>query len=149
MEFPLKLLIVMVIISISTPLILGAVQSSSAAQLRAQVTTSLENVASKAQELVCFGPGNSCTLNLDLTSRMLVSVDEVKIGDALEGENAEKLTYRLGDGTSGMVRITNPPVRITSGDGGALLLGGGKFRLDMACRLFDDGKLYVEISVLN
>jgi hypothetical protein len=140
---PLKLLIVLLLISISSPVVFQSLQYHERTVTVETLRTMGEKIRSAVLSAYVAGPGNVRTVEVAIPVSSHDGQGWMEIGGP--GESIESLSIRcwVGDHIIGTVYVSDPPVRMTSQSGNAVTIHSPGAHLEVSCVELDG-----EISVL-
>jgi hypothetical protein len=151
---PLKLIIVIVIMAITIPIAFKGLESYDRFQTENNLRSELDFLSANIKQVYLNGLGNAQDVEVDLRDGMMTKIEDVKIGDSVEGIWST-IRYKLNHKATVILLVKNPniPMGSTEEDGlGALVVGAGSHTIHLECKVgpdFDDDDvddMYVEVS---
>lgn len=130
---PLKLLVVLLLISVSSPLVLESLQYHGRTVAVENLRALGEKIRSAVLSAYISGPGNVRVIDVTIPASTHNGQGWMDIGGSME--SAESLTIRcwIGDHRVGTVYVNEPPVRMSSHDGNAVTIHSPGARLEISC----------------
>jgi type II secretory pathway pseudopilin PulG len=142
---PLKLLIVFLLISISTPVVLESLQNHERTVIITGLRTEAEKIRSAVISAYIAGPGNVRSVDVTLPISSRNEQGRIEVGGNIESIDSFSIRYWLGDNLIGTLFVNEPPVRMTSEDGNATTVIGIGAHLRISC-VDGDGDLRILIG---
>jgi hypothetical protein len=121
-SIPLKLMIVVIVASLSVVPAGQALEGFRNRDFVARAELALESIISTAQSLMIDGPGGVRTLHLDFEGAGHTRFESVSIGDCRGGPNMSAVILHLAGGASIIRTATEPEIWIRAPSGGALMI---------------------------
>jgi hypothetical protein len=142
---PLKLLIVFLLISISTPVVLEGLQSHERTVIATGLRAEAEEIRSAVLSAFIAGPGNVRSVDVTLPVSSRNGQGRIEVGGSVESIESFSIRYWLGDSLIGTLFLNEPPVRMTSEDGNATIVVGVGAHLRISC-VEGDGDLRILVG---
>lgn len=145
---PLKLLIVAIIMGISIPAVLASWHNAERQHTENSLRSELNYLIVRIVQVYQAGPGNAVSVELNLESGVLSSIEYVLVGDNLESPWRSAIRWKLSGQAEDIFAIDDG-IPVCSTDGGALRLSPGWHSVYLEVKKEESGLLFVEISVLD
>jgi hypothetical protein len=151
---PLKLIIVMVIMAITIPAAFKGLESYDRFQTENNLRSELDFLSANIKQVYLNGLGNAQDVDVNFQDGMMAKVEEIKIGDSIDGKWST-IRYKLNHKNTVIMLVKNPniPIGYVNHDEiTPLSLGEGRHTIHLECKEgfdFDsDGAfdMYVEVS---
>jgi hypothetical protein len=143
---PLKLIITALVLSITIPASVNALQAYDRMQAQENVRNEVEHLIISARQVYLGGAGSQRVIEFNPDGGMFYHLDWVSIGDAVGGQNESAIFYRFEDGSTKVILISNPRVALRGEGGGGVRIGPGRHQLVLQSKQ-DSSGIYVEIRV--
>ena len=143
---PLKLIITALVLSITIPASVNALQAYDRMQAQENVRSEVEHLALAARQVYLGGTGSQRAIQFNPDGGMFYKLDWISIGDAPGGQNESAIFYCFGDSSTRAILISNPQVPLRGEDGDAVHLGPGRHSLVLQSKQ-DASGIYVEVRV--
>jgi hypothetical protein len=150
---PLKLIIIVVILAITIPITFKGLESYDRTQTERNLRSELEFLSTTIKQVYLNGMGNAVDVEVDLADGMMTKIENVQIGDTLDGIYSS-IRYKLNYKSTEFMVIKNPNIpvgRYSESEFGPLILGSGKHTIHLECKqgidFDDDGAedMYIEV----
>jgi hypothetical protein len=145
---PLKLLIVALVMGITVPSILAMWANVERVQTENHLMSEMDYLQIRINQVYRSGPGNIITVELDLKTGLMTSVEYVLIGGELGTPWKSTIRWKLAGEAENMVPIDGG-IPVCSESGEAFELYEGHSSLYLEVKKKEDGLVYVEISVVD
>lgn len=142
---PLKLLIVFLLISISTPVVFESLQSHERTVIITGLRTEAEEIRSAVISAYIAGPGNVRSVDVTLPISSRNEQGRIEVGGNIESIDSFSIRYWLGDKLIGTLFVNEPPIRMISEDGNATTVIGVGAHLRISC-VDGDGDLIILVG---
>lgn len=147
--FPLYLLIVAIIASITIATVWGLAIPWSKQQTENDLKNEIEHVISTAKNVYNGGVNSSQGVSVEFRNGLFVSIEYIKFGEALSKIESQWIKYKLGGESEKNIIIDEKSgIRMTnSNKNGALQVGSGSYSLFFVHKKDSNIGDYVEISI--
>lgn len=143
---PLRLLITALVMGMAVPAVLAAWANVEKVEVENSVQSEMDYLMIRMQQVHRSGPGNSLTVDIDLDSGILTSLEYVLIGDSLESPLKSTIRWKLG-GEQERTILINGGIAACGKDGKAFRLEEGHSSLYLEVKKEESGLVFVEVSV--
>ncbi len=142
---PLKLLILAIVMGISVPSILAMWSNVERVQIENHLESEMDYLIIRIQQVYRSGPGNAMSVEVNLKSGLMTSIEYVRLGDNLSSEMRSTIRWKLsGEAENTLLIEGQIPVCGRSTD--AFELNEGHSSLYLEVKKKEEGLVYVEIS---
>ena len=145
---PLKLIITALVLSITIPASVNALQAYDRIQAEEGVQAEVEHLALSARQVYLGGSGSQRVVQFNPKGGMFYTLEWVAIGGPVGSQNTSSIFYRFEGGSTRGIVLTNPQIPVQGEDGNAVMLGPGNHELLLRCRQQDSG-IHIEIKVIG
>jgi hypothetical protein len=145
---PLKLLIVALVMGITIPSVLAMWANVERVQTENHLMAEMDYLNIRIGQVYRGGPGNIITVDLELESGLMTSIDYVLVGGELDTPWRSTIRWKLAGEGENMVPIDDG-IPVCGESGQAFELSEGHSYLYLEGKKKEDGLLFVEISVVN
>jgi hypothetical protein len=145
--FPLKLMIVLLLVSISFPVFINTYHHFTYALSTEAIEAEMERVESAAISVFLGGPGSIRTVELHLAKGSEAQTATIEIGGKCGTAQARCLRYQVGE-ISGTKFIQDLPIDITSPDGDPIIIAAPGAKLVLEC-LHNETGSWIEARFLS
>lgn len=129
---PLKLMIVLLLVSISFPIFINTYQHYTCALSSEVIEAEMERLESAAISVFLGGPGSKRTVDLHLPTGLETQPVSIEIGGKCGTAQARCLRYHIWD-ISGTKFIEDLPIDITSPEDDAIIITAPGAKLTLEC----------------
>jgi hypothetical protein len=144
---PLRLMIVLLLISISLPIFINTYHHYTCALSSEAIEAEMERLESAAISVFLGGPGSKRTVDLHLPTGSEAQTIMIEIGGKCGSAQARSLRYHVGD-VSGTKFIEDLPIDITSAEGDSIIITAPGAKLILEC-LQDETGSWIEARPLS
>jgi hypothetical protein len=145
---PLRLIIVAIVMGISIPSVLALWSNVEKQQTENAVRAELNYLMLRIGQVHRSGPGNAISVELNLRSGMMSSIEYVLVGDDLDSPWRSAIRWKLNGQGEELIAIEND-VPVCSNSGVAFQLSEGHNLLYLETKKKENGLVFVEISALD
>lgn len=135
---PLKLLMVSLLTSITTPAVLGGLEDYELSVVRSEMEAEAIRLGHLIEEVRSAGEGNRRSISLSLPSACERHHLSMEIGGHVGNSSSLSIRCMCEDKVFFVVVLDDPPARTTSSDLGPLRLLAGTYDLTLECLLVED-----------
>jgi hypothetical protein len=143
---PLRLLIVLLLISISSPVVIESLQYHEHTVIVEVLRTMGDRVRSAVLSAYVAGPGNIRSVEVTIPISSRDAQGWMEIGGPKESIESFSIRCWVGDHLIGTLYVSDPPVRMTSQSGSVMTVHGPGSHLEVSCVALD-GEMIVLIGV--
>lgn len=142
---PLKLLILAIVMGISVPSILAMWSNVERVQIENRLESEMDYLIIRIQQVHRSGPGNAMSVEVNLKSGLMTSIEYVRVGDNLGSQTRSTIRWKLyGEAENTLLIEDQIPVCGRNTD--AFELNEGHSSLYLEVKKKESGLVYVEIS---
>lgn len=144
-EFPLKLVIITIIIAITVPLVTDALADYSKDQMELEIRSEMKRLITVVKLSYSSGIGTSIPMTIEIDEVFLQSLDYLYIGDEPGGRYGSVIRFRI-EGGAKMIMLIDPPVPVVGPhSNGPVHLSEGVHKLRVTHISIEDQE-YIRIS---
>lgn len=130
---PLKLLIVLLLVSLSSPLVFESLQYHERTVAIESLRTLSERIRSVVLSAFVSGPGNIRTIDVTIPSSIEGEQSWIEIGGSEDSVESLSIRCWIGEHKVIALYLEDPPVRMSSQSGDALTIRSPGSKLEVSC----------------
>jgi len=142
---PLKLLILAIVMGISVPSILAMWSNVERVQIENRLESEMDYLIIRIQQVHRSGLGNAMSVEVNLKSGLMTSIEYVRVGDNLSSQTRSTIRWKLS-GEAENTLLIEDQIPVCGRNTDAFELNEGHSSLYLEVKKKESGLVYVEIS---